>query len=85
MAGTSKPKSQQRKTPQGKGRPAPQRNAERAAARKQVAAVIIFPLLNLYSRRRYLGRLARLLIRAFRLLLVCHSAFANLCRGNGNA
>ena len=42
MAGTSKPKSQQRKTPQGKGRPAPQRNAERAAARKQVAAVILF-------------------------------------------
>lgn len=42
MAGTSKPKSQQRKTPQGKGRPASQRNAERSAARKQVAAIILF-------------------------------------------
>lgn len=42
MAGTSKPKTQQRKTPQGKGRPAPQKNAERSAARKQVAAVVLF-------------------------------------------
>lgn len=42
MAGTSKPKTQQRKTPQGKGRSAPQKNAERSAARKQVAAVVLF-------------------------------------------